>query len=464
MNPLDHLHHHGPTSCAPQSSVLKSIRKQITASGALSSHELRIARRMGIVASSPVDRLGFNDGVIYPYEPPMSGLRAGIPLAALASAARAPVMPGPRKMHALVLLVDFSDNPGTRKPAEFAKLLFNKKNPDSMASFYRKLSYGNLDVGGEVTQWLRMPHPYQFYTAGQSGTGDAYPNNTPGLLEDALTLFCQNDTLTRFDTDQDGFVDGIFLIHAGGGAEAEPNAVKRKNMIWSHKWTLPQPFVNQGVQAYSYSTEPEDGKVGVFSHEFGHVLGLPDLYDTTYRSHGIGDWCLMAGGSWGGGGDRPARMSAWCLSTLGWITPNIITGTHKLKLKSLETSKEQCHRLWTHGAMGNEYFLIENRQASGLDASLPSSGLAVWHIDETQSTNDNPVAYKVALVQADGKKHLELLKNSGDAADLFPGTKKVTTLDDSTTPSTRSNLGSPTGVALANIKLTGATVTLDAAT
>ncbi len=61
-----------------------------------------------------------------------------------------------------------------------------------------------------------------------------FPRNTPGLLRDALTVFCQNDNLERFDTNGDGYVDGIFLIHAGGGAEAEPNATKRKNMIWSH--------------------------------------------------------------------------------------------------------------------------------------------------------------------------------------------------------------------------------------
>ena len=99
--------------------------------------------------------------------------------------------------------------------------------------------------------------------------------------------------MKRFDTDDDGFVDGIFLIHAGGGAEAEPNPTKRKDMIWSHKWTLPTPFSNSGVKVYAYSTEPEDGHVGVFCHEFGHVLGLPDLYDTTYRSEGVGIWCLM---------------------------------------------------------------------------------------------------------------------------------------------------------------------------
>lgn len=448
----------GPTACAPNPKVIKSIAKQIAEQRIVSAQELRIARRMGLVATSPVGpRIGFNDGVLYPYDE-----ASGAPARAMRSARAALAAPKSkkRKMHALALLVDFSDNKGTRPAKDFHKLLFDNTNPDSMTNFYKALSYGALDLTGEVIGYVRAPKPYSFYTAGESGTGNTFPRNTPGLLKDALTIFCQTDNLKRFDTDGDGFVDGIFLIHAGGGAEAEPNPTKRKNMIWSHKWTLPQPFVNQGVKVFAYSTEPEDGKVGVFSHEFGHALGLPDLYDTTYRSHGVGDWCLMAGGSWGGGGDRPTRMSCWCLANLGWIKPTVITRRTSVKLQSLEVTKTQCRRVWTGGKPGPEYFLIENRQATGLDAEVPGSGLAVWHIDERQSSNDNPLAYRVALVQADGAKDLELMKNSGDSADVFPGKNKVTKLDDTTTPSTRSNMGGPTGVALTSIATAGAVVSL----
>jgi immune inhibitor A len=447
----------GPSICAPHPKVLKDIAKQIERHNIVSAHELRIARRMGLVATTPVARLGFNDGIIYPFQQTRPG-----PARAMARPAKAlaPVHPKKRKMHALALLVDFSDNKGTRPAKEFETLLFDKSNPTSMTNFYDKLSYGALEVSGEVIGYVRAPHPYNYYTAGESGMGDNYPHNTPGLVFDALTIFCQNDNLKRFDTDQDGFVDGIFLIHAGGGAEAEPNETKRKKMIWSHKWTLPQPFKNQGVQVFAYSTEPEDGRLGVFSHEFGHVLGLPDLYDTTYRSHGIGDWCLMGGGSWGDGGNRPVRMSCWCLSKLGWIKTKKVSGKKALRLDTLETKKTNCYRLWTKGATGPEYFLIENRQAKDLDAFLPGSGLAVWHIDEQQSDNDNAQAYLVALVQADGRKDLERLKNSGDSGDLFPGDKKIKKVDDQTTPSTRSNMGAPSKVALSKIAMKGGKLSL----
>jgi immune inhibitor A len=319
-----------------------------------------------------------------------------------------------------------------------------------MSSIYREMSYGTLEVSGEVIPYVRAPQPYTFYTAGESGTGNNYPRNTPGLLFDALTEYCKTDNLKRFDTDGDGFVDGIFLIHAGGGAEAESDPEKRNNMIWSHKWTLPKPFVNQGVRVYAYSTEPEDGRVGVFSHEFGHVLGLPDLYDTSYRSEGVGNWCLMGGGSWGGAGNKPTRMSCWCLSKLGWIKPvNAKSGAHTLD--TLENEAKACLRVWTGGKTGPEYFMLENRQAKGRDSALPGSGLAVWHIDEARSDNTNPLAYKVGLAQADGKRDLELAKNNGDNGDLFPGSSRKTSFNYRTTPSSRAHDGSSTGVSLSGI-------------
>ncbi|HJX82026.1 MAG TPA: hypothetical protein VJ248_08345, partial [Candidatus Udaeobacter sp.] len=150
------------------------------------------------------------------------------------------------------------------------------------------------------------------------------------------------------------------------------------------------------------------------------------------------------------------------LSKLGWIKPKVVTRKKGLQLNTLEEEKTECYRLWTKGITGPEYFLLENRQAKGLDAALPGSGLAVWHIDERQSNNDNPVAYLVALLQADGKKELELLKNSGDDGDLFPSDKRVTALDDNTTPSTRSNTGSPSRVALTNIVMSEGMLTLQA--
>ena len=447
--PPEHRYEHGPTACVAAPRVLRDIQRQIRTAKALSVADVRLATNMGMVVADTRQPLGFNDGVVYP--PEDLGVAGGPSLAARPTRAAArPTTEG--TLHALALLVDFSDNPGTRPPADFQRLLFDDTNPGSMTSFYKRLSRGALNVTGEAVGYVRAPQPYSFYTDGQSGTGLNYPNNTPGLLVDALTEYCKNDNLTRFDVDGDGFVDGIFLIHAGGGAEAEPDAQKRKDMIWSHKWVLPQPFENRGVKVYAYSTEPEDGRVGVFAHEFGHVLGLPDLYDTSYRSRGIGDWCLMSGGSWGGGGDRPVRMSCWCLSRLGWVTPTNVKAAKTLTLQTLEDDPAACYRLWTGGKASPEYFLIENRQTVGMDEELPGSGMLLWHIDETQSGNTNPLSYLVGLVQADGKRDLELNRNGGDGGDPFPGNAKKTSCTPTTVPSTAANSGASTGISLTQIK------------
>jgi immune inhibitor A len=448
----------GPTTCRPTDAVLKNIRQSIKKSNALSSADVRLAAYMGLVTADVQRPTGFNDGVFYP--------SADVPLAAapatkpLRAARMQRATPGqPRKLHAIALLVDFSDNIGQRPPSDFQKMLFDPGNPNSMTSIYRDMSYGMLEVTGEVVGYVRAPKPYGFYTAGDSGMGDTFPENTPGLLVDALTEYCKTDNLDRFDTDRDGFVDGIFLIHAGGGAEAEPDAKKRKHMIWSHKWTLPSAFVTRGVKVFAYSTEPEDGRVGVFAHEFGHVLGMPDLYDTSYRSHGAGNWCLMAGGSWAGNGNKPTRMSCWCLAKLGWIKP-VNAKSAKYALDALAGDARQCLRVWTAGKSGAEYFLLENRQKKGRDSALPGSGLAVWHIDEARSDNTNPLAYKVGLMQADGKRDLELAKNEGDAGDLYPGRLKKRTFNDKTKPSSRAHDSTSTGVSLSGITMSKGMVTV----
>ena len=90
-----------------------------------------------------------------------------------------------------------------------------------------------------------------------------------------------------------------------------------------------------------------------------------------------------------------------------------------------------------------------------MDKSLPGSGLAVWHVDERQSGNTNPLAYMVGLVQADGLRELENAINRGDAGDLFPGTKKVTGISDTTNPNTRANSGSASKVKISSITVAG---------
>ncbi len=431
--------------------VISDIKTRIRKNRVLTIADALLARDAGLLPITGVERLSMNDGIIY--EPADLAQRGERPARAPSPSTQLSLTRARGTLRCLVILVDFDDNPAATPPHHFETLLFDPANPNSMRSFYRDMSYGKLDIEGVVTPWLRAPHPYSYYTNGTSGTGHTFPNNTPGLLHDMLDIYTATGSFQGFDLNGDGYVDGLFLVHAGMGAEADSDAQTRGGKIWSHKWVLPQAYMNSGLKAYAYFTAPEDGKLGVFAHEFGHFLGLPDLYDTSYRSRGVGNWCLMGGGSWGGGGDSPTRLSAWCLSELGWIKPGKINGLKNVTLATLESGAEHCFQLDPANGPKHEYFLIENRQKTGRDSALPGSGLAVWHIDKSQTSNANPLSYMVALVQADGRRDLEFNTNSGDTSDLFPGRQQVTKVDSSSLvqPNTILNSGNPSGISITRI-------------
>ena len=144
--------------------------------------------------------------------------------------------------------------------------------------------------------------------------------------------------------------------------------------------TSPQPV--GGVNVLGFLTVPEDAQIGVFAHELGHLLfEWPDLYDTDYSSEGIGNWCLMAGGCWGfiGGnphGSTPCHPSAWCKAQQNWIDLKVEANDESLRLFDVMLEPYQVSRLWARGHTTSlEYFLVENRQLTGFDSSLPGSGL-----------------------------------------------------------------------------------------
>ena len=167
------MHTLGPTACTAHPKVLKNIAKQLDEHNIGSTQELQIARRMGIMAATPVERPGFNDGIVFPYECSTDG-------PALEPVSPELKKPKKRKIHAIALLVDFSDNKGARSAKDFEKLLFDKAKQNSMTNFYRQLSYGALDVTGEVIGYVRAPQPYSYYTATESGPEEIIPKTRQG--------------------------------------------------------------------------------------------------------------------------------------------------------------------------------------------------------------------------------------------------------------------------------------------
>ena len=219
------------------------------------------------------------------------------------------------------MLVDFEDaQMPANANANFRDLFFSTGvlPHGSVREFYTEATNNLVDITGDVVGTYRMPHTLAWYANGNFGM-DRPP--APGgttrardLAQDAAVAANPDVDFKPFDNDRNGFVDAFIVVHAGRGGEQTGNS----NDIWSHKWTLPSVFRADRTKIFSYLTVPEDARVGVCAHELGHLLfGFPDLYDVDDTSEGIGNWCLIAGGSWNGGPrrpapDRPCSGSRWC--------------------------------------------------------------------------------------------------------------------------------------------------------
>lgn len=440
--------------------------------------ELAKARESGIDAAAlglarKPRRVGFDDGVIIP--PEDFALDTPLETIAAAAANRA-IRPGAETagfaplhgtLNVVVVLVDFADQPMTAPPSRFEQLMFSTGvlPTGSVREFYTEATNGKVTIAGSVVGPYRMPQTLAWYANDNSGVGKGGGDfRSPQLALDAAKALAPALSLASCDNDGNGYVDAFIVVHAGAGAEV----TGKPGDIWSHKATLDKEYAANGAKIYGYLTIPEDAKVGVCAHELGHLLfGFPDLYDIDYSSEGIGDWCLMSGGSWNGGGDRPAHPSAWCKVNQDWASVTNVTANGTVTLPAVETAHSVV-RLWKSGAASSEYFLLENRQRTGFDDALPGEGLLVWHIDETKPTNSDETHFKVALLQADGKRDLELGHNRGDAGDPFPGAAHITALGNTTTPNTKSYANQSTSVSLADISPSGptmsATVTVKPAT
>lgn len=380
-----------------------------------------------------------------------------------------------QSVNAIALFIQFPDKNAVVNPGAFDSLLFASSG-QSLRAYYREVSYGSLDIvtidfpGARA--WTTSTEAASYYANGQSGFG-AYPTNAQKLAEEAIIVADSMIDFSNYDNDGDGYIDALYIIHAGTGGELSGQA----NDIWSHTWSTSAPLFVDGVHATSYAMVPEywlnpgDMTCGVLAHETGHLLfGLPDLYDLDGDSHGLGRWSVMSSGSWNGVlGDSPSHPDAWSRWMMNFVEPNnIVSGSLNTRIRSVEQSPT-IFRLWTGGANGTEYYLVENRQKVGFDSQLRGEGLCIYHIDEVQAGNRNQwyPGYetsghsKVALVQADNLWNLEQKQNSGDGGDLFPGSTGNTQFSSLAFPGSIAYSGDITQVTIRNISPSGNTMMAD---
>lgn len=374
----------------------------------------------------------------------------------------------------LALLVNFSDHADSVNATFFDSLVFST-NGSTVRNYFSEISYVSIDLVTlnmpSTLGWTTAPQTYAYYVNGNNGLGGPYPNNCQKMVEDLVDAVDPVVDFSNYDNDNNGFVDVLLVIHSGTGAEFSGN----NNDIWSHKWAI-TPRLKDGVFVSSYTAQPEfwttpgDMTIGVYSHELSHGFGLPDLYDTDGSSNGIGRWGIMSYGSWNGTlGSSPAHPCAWSRIQMGFANP--INVTSNMTGVAIDNVNENgtIYRLWTSGNMGNEYFLVENRQRLGYDFYIPSAGLFIWHIDDGKSSNQqewypgmtNSNHYWVALEQADGAFELEHDADQGDGYDPYPGLTNNTSFDAVSSPNSDSYTSGPSLVGVQNISGFGSVINAD---
>ncbi len=247
--------------------------------------------------------------------------------------------------------------------AHYLGLMFGEG--ESFKDFYLKQSNGRFLAKGDVSDWVKLPFNEARYGSNKFAQSSTYwpfvrdtakawydSQKAAGKSDAAIkTYLAQFDKVDRYDYDRDGnflepdgYIDHFQAIHAGEGEEAGGGA-QGADAIWSHRWyaystnfgtTGPEmnkaggvPIGDSGLWIGDYTTEPENGGLGVFAHEFGHDLGLPDLYDTAGGDNSTGFWTLMSSGSWlNRGGDSigttPGYMGAWEKLQLGWLDHKVV--------------------------------------------------------------------------------------------------------------------------------------------
>jgi len=379
---------------------------------------------------------------------------------------------GDRKV--LVLMVQYPDLNATI-PASNFELLMNQPGNAGTGSFrdyYLSGTKNRFRLTGDIYGWFMADSGYKYYGKTSS---PSYGTATRKLLVGAiLDADSAGVDFTKYDSDSDGYVDAVILIHAGQGAE-ESSAPNSGNYIWSFRSTLPSSSspTCDGKKFSAYCMFPEklynSGNpvivgIGVIAHEFGHIIDLPDLYSTSYNNSGAGNYTIMAAGTWLNGQKTPAIFDAYSRTLLNWNTTKLITEVGNYTIPYSVADSNFAFRINTKRT--NEYFLLENRQLKGFDRYIPSKGLAIWRVNTQyagrlsttgNNANNDTSSMGLQLIQADGLREMERNINNGNGGDLFPGT----TNNKNWTPFTKPSSALQTTYEPSNIYITNITMNPD---
>lgn len=286
----------------------------------------------------------------------------------------------------IVILVEFTDIKHETSRDAIHGMIFTRMN-----EYWREVSYGQFNVVGDTVGWVNLGHDEAYYG---KDTNPKEPGSDQGdhqLIADA----CARARGVEFSQFQD-----IMVVHAGHGQESDS---QNTDLLWSQAYTSGLGVTCEGKKfdaggLASEIAEANTLALGTFTHEFGHTIGLPDLYHTATGSQAddfVGPWSLMAGGSWGGPNDdasSPTGLESWSRIKLGWLQSTSIHPTPEPFVQNLnqlgDTTDPRVLKISTKGSV---YYLVEARTKTGVDEYLPDSGVLVTRIDEARQSGEGIV-------------------------------------------------------------------------
>jgi M6 family metalloprotease-like protein len=370
---------------------------------------------------------------------------------------------------------------------------------DQMKAYYSEVSYGKITLtfkffgdntthlNGDTTAVIagshQLGHAMEYYGCGDEYQGcNGVTTPTPGqvtpngnyLIKDALVTARATHSNTPTSATSGGLFDAVIVVHAGNGNETTSG----NGDIWSIFYS--QDDVIGSVSSAGFTegdVVPETqasgitSPLGVMCHEFGHELGLPDLYNTGSAggTSVVGDWEIMDSGPFTGAGANPSHPGAWDKVYLGWSTPQVIPARGSPTLQYVETNANSMIKIPINGHP-NEYFLVEYRSRSSgaqFDHNVPGDGLIFWHVDDSITSSrglyvtDQSVAntvntgtpnYGVTIVPANG---IPISENRGSSGNAF------VTGSSFFTPKSDTYGGQPSGISVLNITVSGGITNFD---
>ena len=356
----------------------------------------------------------------------------------------------------LVILVNFTDVPFTTDKAEMDSMLIGKNYTRDYSYNYGGKKYSvtsegsawkyfydssngqyspQFDVVGPVTVSKNMAY------YGKNNPSTDFDNAPWTMVKEACQLVDDSIDFTKYDNDNDGYVDFVYVIYAGYG-EADGGAA---NTIWPHSYWLMEAGVTckadgKYVDLYACGNEldyysKQHTGIGTFCHEFSHVLGLPDLYPTEGQTHKTsGSWDILDYGPYNNDMNTPPAYSAYERFMMGWLTPRLIVDAENVELEELQESNSALLISTSdqHNLIGNDpspttFYLLENRQQEGWDEYLPGHGLMLTKVQYTYNNwrtnvvNNTSNRMGVDLIEADRKTpNSQQSGYDGKPGDLFP--------------------------------------------